>query len=103
MKGGGCLDAEGLREEIKAIQEFIEIIELPVVNTEDKVLRFYIQTESINKTKKLLGDIVMPNGNRYQVNDIRDLILNGANGADERVNDLAYRIYKANKKNGGRR
>lgn len=97
------MDVEGLKQEIKAIQEFIEIIELPVMNTEDKILRLYIQTESINKTKKLLGDILMPNGNKYQVNNIRDLILNGATGVDERVNDLAYRIYKANKKTCGRR
>lgn len=97
------MNVDGLREEIKAIEEFIEIINLPVINEEDRILRHYIETESINKTKKLIGNILLPNGNRYQVNDIRDLILNGAAGADERVNDLAYRIYKANKKNGGRR
>lgn len=97
------MNVDGLREEIKAIEEFIEIINLPVINEEDRILRHYIETESINKTKKLIGNILLPNGNRYQVNDIRDLILNGASGADERVNDLAYRIYKANKKNGGRR
>lgn len=97
------MNVDGLRKEIDAIEEFIEIINLPVVNEEDRILRHYIETESINKTKKLIGNILLPNGNRYQVNDIRDLILNGATGADERVNDLAYRIYKANKKNGGRR
>ena len=97
------MNVDGLREEIKAIEEFIEIINLPVINEEDRILRHYIETESINKTKKLIGNILLPNGNRYQVNDIRDLILNGASGADERVNDLAYRIDKANKKNGGRR
>ena len=97
------MNVDGLREEIKAIEEFIEIINLPVINEEDRILRHYIETESINKTKRLIGNILLPNGNRYQVNDIRDLILNGATGADERVNDLAYRIYKANKKNCGRR
>ena len=97
------MNVEGLKEEIQAIQGFIEVIELPVANNEDRILRYYIETESLSKTKALIRDILLPSGNKYQLNDIRDLILKGAKGTDDRVNDLAYRIYKANKKHGGRR
>ncbi len=92
-----------LDEEIQALKDFIKVIELPVASDKDFILRCYIETESLSKTKAKIGHITMDNGNRYQVNNIRDLILEGTPEADERINDLAYRIYKMNKKQAGRR
>lgn len=94
---------ETLEKEIAAIRDFIEVISLPVESDQDFVLRCYIETESISKTKSMISGKIMENGNKYQVNDIRDLIIKGADVADSRINDLAYRIYKANKKQSGRR
>lgn len=97
------MTVETLKEEINALQEYITILRLPVVNDKNFILMSYIKTESLAKTKKLINHCKMDNGNKYQLNDIRDLILNGAIEVDERVNDLAYSIYRANKKQSGSR
>ncbi len=92
------MTVEELKDEIHALQEYITILELPVLNDKDYILRSYIRTESLAKTKKLISHCRMSNGNKYQLNDIRDLVLNGVADIDNRINDLAYRIYQANKK-----
>lgn len=92
-----------LELEIKAIQEYIDVLNLPVANEKDFILRCYIETESLSKTKKCINHIVKPGGNKYQVNDIRDLILAEPTEADGIINDLAYKIYRANKRQSGRR
>ena len=94
---------EQLGKEISAIQEFIEIIQLPVISSKDYILRCYIETESLRKTKTVINGICKENGTKYQINDIRDLIVNGAPEVHENVNDLAYKIYQANKKSKARR
>lgn len=97
------MNVKELEEEIQALKDFIKIIKLPIASNEDFILRTYIETESLSKTKSLIGHIKKDNGNKYQVNDIRDLINEGSSEAREEINDLAYRIYKANKKQAARR
>ena len=103
-KGCDHLDKERLYEEIKEIESYIKVLDTQCINDEERVIKAYIMTEGLAKKKKEIDkqNIVMPSGKKYQINDIRDLVLRGVAGDHaEELNELAYRIYQTNKRKGG--
>lgn len=90
---------EDLTKEIEQINHLIEILKVPVKNDIHFIYKTYIETEQLAKTKKKIDEkgIVQENGNKYQINDISELISSNRTDVDEDTRKLAQKILNRNK------
>lgn len=72
---------------------------MPIENQEHFIFRAYIETESLERTRKLIteANIKKDDGNKYQVNDISTFIYNGCQCVDKHTQEVARAILKRNR------
>ena len=87
-----------VRKQLKKLKKIQHVLQMPIENNQHFILRTYIETESLEKTRKLVTEknIRKEDGNKYQVNDISAFIARGCESVDNDTQEIAKSILKRN-------
>lgn len=85
-------------EQIEKLKRTRDILLMPIANNEHFIFRAYIETESLERTRRLIteANIKKYDGNKYQVNDISAFIANECAHVDKSTQELARTILRRN-------
>ncbi|WP_069998238.1 hypothetical protein [Cellulosilyticum sp. I15G10I2] len=90
---------DDVEKSIAELERIKAILSRPIENSIHLIFRAYIETEALSKTKKIIDtyDIRQEDGNKYQVNDISELLASDTEQVDHETKVLAQVILKKNK------
>lgn len=93
------LTVNDVENNISELQRIKAILLRPVKNGIHMIFKTYIATEKLSETKKIidLHGFRQEDGNKYQVNDISELLASDREEVDQETKELAQVILKKNR------
>lgn len=87
-----------INKQISELKKIRDILLIPIVNEQHFIFRAYIETESLERTRKLVteANIRKEDGNKYQVNDISAFISKECACVDKDTQEVARTILRRN-------
>lgn len=87
-----------VNEQIEKLKKIRDTLLIPIASKEHFIFRSYIETESLERTRKLVteANIKKDDGNKYQVNDISSFIAKECACVDPNTQEVARTILKRN-------
>ena len=85
-------------EQIEKLKKIRDILLMPISNEEHFIFRAYIETESLERTRRMIteANIKKDDGNKYQVNDISAFISQKCACVDKDTQEVARTILRRN-------